>query len=253
MVFMYNASKRFPKLVRNIVIGLGHRQAGGKLDRKHLTPRYNPWDQRLCIVPNADLFKAVRAGRASVETDEIARFTPDGLVLKSGKQLQADIVVSATGLKIKMVGGIALSVDGKPVDLADTVWYKGMMFSGVPNFAMSFGYTNASWTLKAELIAKYICRLLNRMDANGDDTCVAYADEDTELEQAVDLSSGYIQRAARIMPKQGNKRPWKVHQNYLRDIALFRFGKLEDGALRFERRCTAAASARHIALEEVNS
>ena len=253
MVFMYNASKRFPKLVRNIVIGLGHRQAGGKLDRKHLTPRYNPWDQRLCIVPNADLFKAVRAGRASVETDEIARFTPDGLVLKSGKQLQADIVVSATGLKIKMVGGIALSVDGKPVDLADTVWYKGMMFSGVPNFAMSFGYTNASWTLKAELIAKYICRLLNRMDANGDDTCVAYADEDTELEQAVDLSSGYIQRAARIMPKQGNKRPWKVHQNYLRDIALFRFGKLEDGALRFERRRTAADSARHIALEEVNS
>jgi monooxygenase len=253
MIFMYNVSKRLPTAVRHILIALAQRQSGGNQELKNLTPRYNPWDQRLCLVPDSDLFKALRTGRASIETDEIASFAPDGLQLKSGKTMPADIVITATGLKIKLVGGMSITVDGKPVDLADTVWYKGMMFSGVPNLASSFGYTNASWTLKAELIAKYVCRVLNRMDAAGFDTCVTRADGEVHLEQAVELSSGYIQRAAKIMPKQGAKRPWKVYQNYVRDIALFRFGKLDDGAMHFERRRKANAPAGQAELSEVNT
>ena len=162
-----------------------------------------PWDQRVCLAPNGDLFKAIRAGRASIVTDEIERFTPTGLKLKSGQQLDADVIVTATGLKVKMLGGARVTVDGRTVNLPDTVSYKGMMYSDVPNLASSFGYTNASWTLKAELIARYVCRLLNHMRANGYDTCVPRLGAgDPGNVPAVNLVSGYIQRAAGILPKQ---------------------------------------------------
>ncbi|KVE28853.1 FAD-containing monooxygenase EthA [Burkholderia singularis] len=237
-MYFYNLSRRRPNAIKKLLIHLASRQSGPQLDAgKHLTPRYKPWDQRLCLVPNGDLFKAIRAGNASIVTDEIERFTPTGLLLKSGERLDADVVVTATGLKLKMLGGISLTIDGQPVDLSQTVSYKGMMFSGVPNLVLSFGYTNASWTLKAELIAQYVCRMFQHMRTHGYDVCVPRLPAgQTELEPFVDLSSGYIQRAAAMLPKQGVKKPWKAYQNYIRDFALFRFGSLADGALRFESR-----------------
>lgn len=221
------------------------KQIGPGFDvRKHLTPRYNPWDQRLCLVPDGDLFKTIRAGKASIATDEIERFTRTGLLLKSGEHLDADVIVTATGLKLKVLGGAAITVDGHAVNLAETVSYKGMMYSGVPNLASSFGYTNASWTLKAELIAQYVCRLLNHMQSNGFDTCVPRLDDEAmSREPAVDLTSGYIQRAAAILPKQGDKQPWKSYQNYARDLMMLKFGTLADSAMQFERRAQPTGAA----------
>lgn len=237
-MYFYNLARRRPDATRKFIIRAAGRQLGPQFDvNKHLTPRYQPWDQRLCLVPNGDLFKAIRAGNASIVTDEIERFTPTGLRLKSGQRLDADVIVSATGLKLKLLGGAAISVDGRPVQLSDSVSYKGMMYSGVPNLASSFGYTNASWTLKAELIALYVCRLLNHMQAHGYDSCMPRADAaGMALAPAVDLTSGYIQRAAAVLPKQGARNPWRSHQNYARDLATLRFGSLTDDAMHFERR-----------------
>lgn len=237
-MYLYNYARRKPAKTREAIVKMAARQLGPDFDvGKHLTPRYDPWDQRLCIVPNGDLFKAIRAGRASIVTDEIASFTPTGVLLRSGEQVDADIVVSATGLSLKLLGGASISVDGRAVSLGDTVSYKGMMTSDVPNLASTFGYTNASWTLKAELVAKYVCRLLEHMQSGGYDTCVPTLDSrDAGTQPAVDLTSGYIQRAAAALPKQGLHKPWIYHQNYAVDLAAFRFGKLEDGAMRFERR-----------------
>ncbi len=244
-MYLYSYARRRPKAAKKAILKMAARQLGPDFDvGKHLTPRYQPWDQRLCIIPNGDLFEAIRAGKASIVTDEIECFTRTGLRLRSGEQLDTDIIVTATGLKVKLLGGAAITVDGKTIHLGDTVSYKGMMSSGVPNFASTFGYTNASWTLKAELVAIYVCRLLDHMQAGGYDTCVPVLDSaDAGTQPAVDLTSGYIQRAAAQLPKQGLRKPWLYYQNYARDLAAFRFGKLEDGAMRFERRRVSAGSA----------
>jgi monooxygenase len=244
-MYLYNRARRKPEATKDTIIKMAAKQLGPDFDvGKHLTPRYKPWDQRLCIVPNADLFKAIRSGKASIVTDEIASFTPGGLRLRSGERIDADVVVTATGLKLKLLGGASITVDGKPIRLGDTVSYKGMMCSGVPNLVSVFGYTNASWTLKAELIAKFVCRLIEHMKAGGYDTCVPMLDTaDAGTQPAVDLTSGYIQRAAANLPRQGVRKPWIYHQNYARDLAAFRFGKLEDGAMKFERRRLTGGAA----------
>jgi len=236
----YNAARRWPRAIRRVLIRRAARQAQGHADvERDLTPRYNPWDQRLCLAPSGDIFKALRGGRAAIVTDEIASFTTNGLTLKSGKTLDADIIVTATGLRVQLMGGARLLVDGKPVVLSDSVSYKGMMYSDVPNLASVFGYTNASWTLKAELIAQYVCRLINHMNARGADTCVPHLRDGEQGETpAIGLTSGYIQRAAGELPKQGGRKPWVFYQSYLRDLRLMRWGSVEDGAMHFERRAT---------------
>ncbi|MBN4665116.1 NAD(P)/FAD-dependent oxidoreductase [Pandoraea nosoerga] len=242
----YNAARRWPNAIRRVLIRRAARQAHGHADiARDLSPRYNPWDQRLCLAPNGDIFKALRSGRASIVTDEIASFTPTGLALTSGKSLDADIIVTATGLRVQLMGGARLSVDGAPVALADTVAYKGMMYSGVPNLASIFGYTNASWTLKAELIAQYVCRLINHMNAHGFDTCIPQLRDGEHGElPAIGLTSGYIRRAAGVLPKQGGRKPWVFYQSYLRDLRLMRWGRIEDGAMRFERRAACGVEAK---------
>ena len=243
-MYLYNYARRKPDAAKKAILKMAAKQLGPDFDvGKHLTPRYKPWDQRLCVIPNGDLFKAIRAGKASIVTDEIESFTSTGLRLRSGEWLDADIIVTATGLKLKLLGGATITVDGQTINLGDTVSYKGMMSSGVPNLASTFGYTNASWTLKAELVAKYVCRLIEHMKAGGYDTCVPVLDSaDGGTQPAVDLTSGYIQRAAAQLPKQGVHKPWIYHQNYARDLAAFRYGKLEDGAMRFERRRVLATA-----------
>ena len=193
------------------------------------TPRYNPWDQRLCLVPDGDLFRAISAGRAEVVTDTIETFTETGILLSSGSELEADIVVTATGLAMQLLGGVDLDVDGTKVVPGETVAYKGIMLCGVPNLASTFGYTNASWTLKADLTAEYVCRLLDRMDRRHARQCTPLAPPAGEpTEPFIDFSSGYVTRAAADLPKQGTTTPWRLHQNYLRDTWLLRFGKVDD-------------------------
>jgi monooxygenase len=182
------------------------------------------------------LFRALRSGKASMVTDEIEMFTEKGLRLRSGEELGADIVVTATGLKVQLMGGMLVCVDGAPVDLSRAMAYKGMMYSDVPNLASSFGYTNASWTLKSDLTAKYVCRLLKHMDAAGYERCTPRKRDASIAERpAIDFSSGYIQRALNVLPKQGSKRPWRLHQNYALDMLEFRFASVEDGTMEFAR------------------
>jgi cation diffusion facilitator CzcD-associated flavoprotein CzcO len=204
---------------------------------KHFSPRYNPWDQRLCLVPDADLFAAIRAGKASIVTDEIETFTETGLRLRSGNEIEADIIVTATGLKLKLLGGMQIVVDGKPVDMSRTLGYKGVMFSDIPNLASAFGYTNASWTLKADLTAAYVCRLLNYMDEKGFAACTPRRrDSDIVEEPMVNFTSGYFLRASAVLPKQGSKKPWRLYQNYALDTLALRLGKVDDGTMEFVRR-----------------
>ena len=200
---------------------------------KHFNPQYNPWDQRLCIVPDGDLFKSIHEGKASVVTDEIASFTENGILLKSRKELVADIIVLATGLKIKLLGGAQLNVDGRIIDTNESMVYKGMMISDVPNFAIAFGYTNASWTLKTDLTANYVCKLLNYMNRKGYDIVVPRKKPGVEPEPFLDFDSGYVKRANHILPKQGSRKPWRVYQNYLQDMLTIRFGKIADDELHF--------------------
>jgi monooxygenase len=204
--------------------------------QKHFTPRYNPWEQRLCLVPNGDLFKSIRSGKAEVVTDQIETFTETGIRLKSGQELQADLVVSATGLELKFMGGIALSIDGKPVDPRDSLPYKGLMLSGIPNLALVFGYTNASWTLRADLVNAFVGRLLQHMRASNTAWVVARPPVQTvPTAPWVDFSSGYFQRALDRFPKQGEVAPWRTEQNYKRDVELLKKAPLEDGVLQFGR------------------
>jgi cation diffusion facilitator CzcD-associated flavoprotein CzcO len=201
---------------------------------RHFQARYDPWDQRLCLVPDADLFKSMRSGKVDVVTDTIERFTSTGVRLSSGRALEADVVVTATGLVIRLMGGMELTVDGEPVNVADRIAYKGMMLSDVPNMALSFGYTNASWTLKCDLTARYVCRLLGHMDAKGYRACVPrLPDGGVERAPLLDFSSGYVTRAADRLPKQGTEAPWRLHQNYVKDLLSLGRGRLEDGALEF--------------------
>jgi len=199
----------------------------------HFTPRYAPWDQRLCIAPDADLFRAIRKGRASMVTDTIASFTEDGILLGSGAHLDADIVVAATGLSMKLFAGLTLVVDDQTVDLSRTMAYKGMMFSGIPNLASALGYTNASWTLKCDLVAEHVCRLLNYMTRRGFMQATPRRDPGVEEEPVLSFSSGYVQRALPSLPKQGSRSPWRLHQNYVKDLFALRMGRVDDPALEF--------------------
>jgi cyclohexanone monooxygenase len=202
---------------------------------RHFTPRYNPWDQRVCAVPDGDLFRQMNRGQASVVTDTISHFTPEGVALQSGTVLPADIVVMATGLQLNVLADIVFEVDGKAVVAGDSFAYKGMMLSGVPNMAMAFGYTNASWTLKADLTAGFVCRLLKHMDREGYRAVCPQAEGPLQPEPFLDFSSSYVVRATDRLPKQGPRSPWRVHQNHVMDLLALRLGRLDDGVLRFVR------------------
>jgi cation diffusion facilitator CzcD-associated flavoprotein CzcO len=234
---LYKLSKAQPALVRGVMIRLAGRQLQGASDIVHFTPRYNPWDERLCIVPNGDLFKAVRDGSADIVTDRIERFTPSGIKLASGEELEADIIVTATGLTVQMLGGAEVEVDGQPVAISGRVAYKSTMLEGVPNAMLVFGYTNASWTLKADLACEYACRLINHMDRHGYGTAVAEATEADRGDGSVldGLNSGYVRRAAGTLPRQGARGPWLVRQDYLRDLPMLRYGAIDDGVLQFTK------------------
>ncbi len=241
-MLVFQLSRRRPGFVKRLVRKGLERQlpAGYDIDT-HFTPRYDPWDQRMCVVPDGDLFTAIREGRASVVTDTIDTFTERGLQLASGAELEADLIVTATGLDMQALGGIELVVDGRAVELSQTLGYKGMMLSDVPNMAMSLGYTNASWTLKCDLTCEYVCRLLNHMAARGYAQCVARnRDPARPTEPFIDLSAGYVQRSIAKFPRQGLSTPWRLHQNYARDIAMLRYGPLEDEAMEFSRAPAAA-------------
>ena len=233
--FFYNLARKRPRVFKWMVARGVRKELGENYDPKNFSPPYNPWDQRLCLVPDADLFRAMRKGRVSVVTDHIETFTEKGLLLKSGQSLHADIIVTATGLVLKLFSGMQLVVDGEPVDLPKTLVYKGMMFSDIPNLAFAIGYTNASWTLKCDLAAGYVCRLLNHMDQHGYSVCTPRVnDPDIEEEPVIDFNSGYVLRALDTLPRQGSKTPWRLHQNYVRDLALMRYGPVEDGTMEFK-------------------
>ena len=234
-IYIFQRCRREPEKIKRMIVGGARMALGSAYDvAKHFTPRYNPWDQRLCLAPDGDFFASIRSGRASVATDEIERFTETGIRLKSGTHLEADIIVTATGLNLQVLGGLQLIVDGVPVDLAKTMNYKGLMFSGVPNLASSSGYTNASWTLKCDLTCEYVCRLLNHMKKRGIKQCTPHNTDPSITEQPwVSFSSSYFARAMHLFPKQGSKAPWKLYQNYPKDIMLLRYGRLDDGALKF--------------------
>jgi monooxygenase len=234
-MYFFRMARAKPEAVKTWIIDMVRRELGPDYDvETHFTPRYNPWDQRLCLVPDGDLFEAIKANRASVVTDHIETFTEKGLKLRSGAELEADIIVTATGLDLQVLGGLKLAVDGRPVDLAKTFAYKGMMYSDVPNLASAFGYTNASWTLKCDLTCEYVCRLLNHMSKTGLRQCTPSNNDHTLGEQPwVDFSSGYVQRSIDKFPKQGTKRPWKLYQNYALDLLSLRFAAVDDGTMTF--------------------
>ncbi len=236
-IFFYQMCRRAPARARRFFRRQLARELPPEVDLDvHFQPRYEPWDQRVCLVPDADLFQAIKAGRASVVTDQIVKFTRQGIHLQSGRELPADIIVTATGLKMLPAGGIRLDVDGAPVVAGQCLTYKGLMLSNVPNLALCLGYVNASWTLRAELSSGYVCRLLNYMQRHGYVQCVPRCDSAVVGSQPLlGLTSGYVQRALNLLPKQGPKAPWVMHQNYVRDLLSLRFGKLNDGNLVFSR------------------
>jgi cation diffusion facilitator CzcD-associated flavoprotein CzcO len=232
---IYQLSRRRPRAIKQFIRKGVERSlpAGYDID-KHFKPKYNPWDQRMCLVPNGDLFKAIRDGDATVVTDTIETFTENGIKLDSGEQLEADVIVTATGLNLLFLGGMELVVDGEPVNIAEKMAYKGMMLSGVPNCAFTVGYTNASWTLKADLTSEYVCRVLAHMDTHGYRKSVPELSDPSVTEMPLlDFTSGYVQRSLHEFPKQGSKEPWKLRQNYVLDIRTIRRGPIDDGAMRF--------------------
>jgi len=234
-MLFYNQSKSRPTQIAKFLIDSVRKELRDGYDvDTHFTPRYAPWDQRVCLVPDGDFFKSINDGRASIVTDEIETFTKDGVQLKSGETIEADIVVTATGLTLQLMGGIDISVDGKDVQVSDSMTYKAMMLSDIPNLALWFGYTNASWTLKCDLTSEYLCRLINHMDKHGHTTCVPRR-LDPRVEEAafVPLNAGYIERGKHLLPKQGNRAPWKLKQNYAFDIASIRYSDVDDGVMEF--------------------
>jgi monooxygenase len=238
MSLSYQLSRRRPNLAKAVIRrGIKAQLPDGFDLDTHFRPDYNPWDQRLCVCPDGDFFRALRHGRASIVTDRIETFTPTGLRMESGTEVPADVIVTATGLSAIPLGGVEFVVDGKPVALPDCLTYKGMMLEGVPNAAMSFGYTNASWTLKCDLTCEYVCRLLNHMREHGQDYCVPDSgNQAVTPEPLIGLNSGYVLRALDQFPHQGAERPWRLHQNYALDVMSLRLGELEDGAMRFSHR-----------------
>ena len=234
-LFLYQLARKTPERFSKKVIDAVKAQLGPGYDvATHFTPSYKPWDQRLCLVPDGDLFRALLKGRASIVTGKIEQFTEDGIRLESGEEVKAEVIVTATGLNVKLVGGMEIVIDGVATRLGDTVNYKGVMFSGVPNFALTIGYTNASWTLKAELTSVYTCRLLRYMNRRGYKQCVPKASSAAIINSPIiDFSSGYIQRALGDLPKQGSKMPWVLRQMYPLDALALRYGRLNDGVLKF--------------------
>lgn len=233
-ILYYELARRKPDWFRKQLLDAARKVAGDDFDAEtHVNPRYQPWDQRVCVDKDGDLLETVKAGRAEIVTDQIETFTPQGLKLASGRELPADIVVTATGLKLQVMGGVDIRVDGVPVDLAKTLIYKGMMLSGVPNMAFSLGYTNASWTLRAELIARHVCRILNHMDKTGTDIVTPIAPDNAETQPVISLQSGYVTRAADQLPKQGLNAPWRVRQNYVQDKWELDMAAIDNDALVF--------------------
>lgn len=228
-------SRKYPERVKDRLINLVREELGNDYDvEKHFTPRYNPWDQRMCLVPDSDLFNSIKRGKASVVTDHIDHFTENGILVKSGEHLEADIIVTATGIELNALNDIEVSLNNEKVEPHNRLSYKGMMLSGVPNLAFSFGYVNASWTLRADLTCEYVCRLLNRMDKLGVNTCIPQEDPTAIVDdEYIDFSSGYVQRALDRLPKQGKKAPWRNYQNYLKDIFLVRIFSIKDSTLKF--------------------
>lgn len=235
-MYFYRKTRTNPAGVNQWVLDRVREELPADMVDRHFTPSYNVWDQRLCLVPDSDLFAAIRAGTAAVVTGRIDRFTPTGIRLVSGEELPADIIVTATGLNMQLLAGVEFVVDGRPVEIAKTMSYKAMMYSGVPNLASSFGYTNASWTLKADLTCGYVCKLLNHMDRTGTEIATPLLNDPEVTEVPwLDFTSGYVQRALPHLPRQGSKRPWRVHQNYALDLLDLKFGRIDDGAMVFSR------------------
>ncbi|MBX3420283.1 MAG: NAD(P)/FAD-dependent oxidoreductase [Pirellulaceae bacterium] len=235
---IYNWSRRSPDKARKLLLKRVRKELGADYDvEKHFSPRYNPWDERLCLVPNGDLFQAIRSGKVSVVTDQIESITPTGVALRSGQHLDADILILATGLNLVVAGEAEVEVDGRRVNFPDTWSYKGMMYTGLPNLATVFGYVNASWTLRADLIAEFVCRLINHMDQTGTqivEPCLRPEDADMQPRPWIEgFTPGYIQRAVHLLPKQGDREPWINPQNYRKDKKMFHSGSLEDGVLQF--------------------
>ena len=233
--YTFFLARKFPERIKKTIQDLLRVELGDDYDiEKHFSPSYKPWDQRMCLVPDSDLFKAIKKNKASVVTDQISQFISDGILLKSGEKISADIIVTATGIELNSLNDINVTLDNVKINAHERLTYKGMMLSGVPNFALSFGYVNASWTLRADLTCEYVCRLIKLMDKKGVDCCVplddktAYGDSDP-----IDFTSGYVQRGLHLMPKQGNKAPWKNYQNYLKDIFAVRLFSIKDSNLNF--------------------
>jgi cation diffusion facilitator CzcD-associated flavoprotein CzcO len=238
---IYELSQRRPRLMRKMIRNLAVKQLPDGYDvDTHFNPVYKPWDQRLCLIPDGDLYRSISAGQSSVVTDKIATFTEHGLLLESGAELPADIVVTATGLQLLALGGIELAVDGRPIRLPETMAYKGMMLSGIPNFAFTIGYTNASWTLKADLVSEFVCRLLKHMDARGYITCVPVNDDPAVTEQPLlNFAAGYVLRSIDQFPRAGSRKPWRLGMSYAHDVVSLRHRKIDDGSLRFSRRAAS--------------
>ena len=245
---IYRRARSQPEKIKAMILAGVRKELGPHYDvETHFTPRYNPWDQRLCLAPNADLFAAIRSGKASVVTDHIDTFTETGIRLNSGETLEADVIITATGLNLVVLGEMAVSIDGAPLNVAKTWTYKGMMYSGVPNLVTTFGYVNASWTLRADLTAEYVCRLLNHMDDTGARQItprLREADMPMPQRPFIDgFSAGYMQRTMDRMPRQGDHAPWINPQDYGRDKVMIRTGVLEDGALVFDNPAPLIAAA----------
>ena len=234
--FTFFMARKYPERTKNRILDLAKNEIGTENVNQHFTPSYKPWDQRICLIPDSDLFNAINNKKASVVTDTINEFQPDGILLNSGKKIEADIIITATGIELNSLNDINVTIDNVKVIANERLTYKGMMLSGVPNFAISFGYVNASWTLRADLTCEYVCRLINLMDKKGVKCCEpkddksAYGDD-----QLIDFTSGYFQRGLNQMPKQGNKAPWKNYQNYLKDIFAVRLMSIDDTNLKFSK------------------
>ena len=242
---VYRISRRFPNFMRKQLMTMAkHRLPEGYDVEKHFGPRYNPWDERLCLAPNGVLFRTIREGKADVVTDTIERFTKTGIELHSGEKLEADIIVTATGLNLRLFGGATILRNGVPVDLTKSMTYKSMMLSGMPNSAFTIGYTNASWTLKADLVSEFVCRVLNYMDANGFDTVVPeHPGDSIEERPLMDFTPGYVLRSLDSLPKSGSRAPWRLKQNYLLDLRLIRHGKVQEAALKFSKHDARVSAA----------
>lgn len=236
-IIYYLLMRTLPSVAKRALVNMAQQELGASYDANiHFSPSYNPWDQRLCLAPDGDFFKALKSGQASVITDQIAHFTATGIQLQSGQHITADLIVTATGLNLRLLSGIEIVVDGRTVELGTTLNYKGMMLSDVPNLALAFGYTNASWTLKCELTSMYVCRLLNYMDRHGYVSCMPKNFNPTmATEPALSFTSSYVQRVLKHLPRQGRQRPWRLYQNYLLDLMMLRLGSLDDGNMEFFR------------------